>query len=138
MMPSISMLTRILPPTMNTQLAYEAVRDGDEEIETERRRFTKTTSEEWNQVSTEDGNGNGNGRTIDPIECTVDEDFSVKITDEDVKLLMDDSKEIRYEKAFQWCLPRYGDDEESLFEFQAARMRNYMRKRVVKEEYKPR
>jgi hypothetical protein len=35
-----------------------------------------------NQVSTEDGDGNG--RTIDPIECTVDGDFSVKITDEEV------------------------------------------------------
>jgi hypothetical protein len=95
-------------------------------------RYTKTTSEEWwNQVSTEDGDGNGNGRMIDPIECTVDKDFSVKITDEEVKLLMDDNKEIRYEKVFQWCLPRYGDDDKTLFEFQAARMRNYMKKQIV-------
>jgi hypothetical protein len=46
-----------------------------------------------------------NGRTIDPIECTVDEDFSVKIKDEEVKLLKDEKGEIRYEKVFQWCLP---------------------------------
>jgi hypothetical protein len=51
---------------------------------------------------------------------------------------MDDNKEIRYEKVFQWCLPRFGDDDQSLFEFQAARMRNYMKKRIVEENYKPR
>jgi hypothetical protein len=62
----------------------------------------------------------------------VDEDFSVKITDEEVELLKDEKGEIRYEKVFQWCLPRYGgNNDESLLEFQAARMRNYMRKRVV-------
>jgi hypothetical protein len=37
---------------------------------------------------------------IDPIECTVDEDFSVKITDEEVELLKDEKGEIRYEKVF--------------------------------------
>jgi hypothetical protein len=64
------------------QLTYQSVRDGNEKIETEQARYTKTTWEEWNQVSTEDGDGdgNGNGCTIDPIECTVDEDFSFKIT----------------------------------------------------------
>jgi hypothetical protein len=40
----------------------------------------------------------------------VDEDFSVKITDEEVELLKDENGEIRYEKVFQWCLPRYGED----------------------------
>jgi hypothetical protein len=44
--------------------------------------------------------GDGNGRTIDPIECTVDEVFSVKITDEEVELLKDEKGEIRYEKVF--------------------------------------
>jgi hypothetical protein len=80
----------------------------------------------------------GNGRSINPIECTVDEEFSIKIMDEEVKTLMDDDKEIRYEKVVQWCLPRYGngDDEEHLFEFQAARMRNCMRKRVLEDNYK--
>jgi hypothetical protein len=122
------------------QLTYDAVRDGGEEIETEIATYTKTIWHEWNQVSTEDGDGdgNGNGRPIDTIECTVDEIFSVKITDEEVELLKDENGEIRYEKVFQWCLPRFGDDDdESLFEFQAARMRNYMRKRVDEEDYKP-
>jgi hypothetical protein len=26
----------------------------------------------------------------------------------------------RYDRVFQWCLPRYGDDDEISFEFQAA------------------
>jgi hypothetical protein len=42
---------------------------------------------------------------------------------------------------FQWRLPQFGDGDdydENLFEFQAARMRNYMRKRVLEENYKPR
>jgi hypothetical protein len=55
--------------------------------------------------------------------------------------LKDEHGEIRYEKVFQWCLPRFGDgddNDESLFKFQAARMRNYMRKRVLEENYKPR
>ena len=69
----------------------------------------------------------------------MDEDFSIKITDEEVELLKDEKGEIRYEKVFRWCLPRYGeDDDETLFEFQAARMRNYIRKRVLENNYKPR
>jgi hypothetical protein len=36
------------------QLTYDAVLDGDEEIETEIATYTNTTCDEWNQVSTED------------------------------------------------------------------------------------
>jgi hypothetical protein len=32
---------------------------------------------------------------------------------------------------FEWCLPQFGDDNETLFGFQAARMRNYMIKRIA-------
>jgi hypothetical protein len=66
-----------------------------------------------------------------PIEWTV------KITDVEVNTLKDDSMEIRYEKVFEWCLPMYGDDEESLFEYQAASMRNYMRKGIVEDGWTP-
>jgi hypothetical protein len=41
------------------QLTFDTVRDDDEEIETEIAKYTKTTLDEWNQVSTEDGDGNG-------------------------------------------------------------------------------
>ena len=82
----------------------------------------------------------GGGRPIKPIEWEGgDEEFTVKITNEEVKMLMDERKEIRFEKVFQWCLPRFGDDDDqSLFKFQAARMRNYMRKRVIEDGYEPR
>jgi hypothetical protein len=94
-----------------------------------------TPTDEWTQVDDNDNNG----CTIDPIEWTGgNEEFSVKITDEEVKTLMDDSNEIRYEKVFEWCLPRFGADDKSLFEFQAARMRNYMRKRMVEDGWNPR
>ena len=48
-------------------------------------------------------------------------------------------REIRFENVFRWCLPVFGDDDDetSLFEFQAARMRNYMRKRMVADGWKP-
>jgi predicted N-acyltransferase len=59
------------------------------------------------------------------------------ITNEEVNRLKDNSMEIQYEKVFKWCLPRFGDDDESLSEFQAARMRNYMRKRIVEDGWTP-
>jgi hypothetical protein len=49
-------------------------------------------------------------------------------------LLRDASGEIRFEKVFEWALLRFGDDDnESLSEFQAVRMRNYMTKRITDE-----
>jgi hypothetical protein len=116
------------------QLPYEVVVDGDEKIETEDGTlYSLTPTEDWTRVDIEEGDG----RSIDPIEWTgEDDEFSVKITDEEVKLLMDSNEEIRSEKVFEWCLPRYGDDE-NLFEYQAARMRNYMRKRIVEEGWTP-
>jgi hypothetical protein len=51
------------------------------------------------------------------------------------------SKErFNYEKVFEWCLPRFGDDDDNsktLFEFQAARMQNYMTKRVQEDGWTP-
>jgi hypothetical protein len=55
----------------------------------------------------------------------------LNITDEELKSLRDSSGEIRFEKVFEWCLPRFGDDNETLFKFQAARMRNYMIERIA-------
>jgi hypothetical protein len=37
-----------------------------------------------------------------------------------------------FDKVVEWCLPRFGDDDnETLFKFQAARMRNYMTKQIA-------
>jgi hypothetical protein len=108
-------------------ITFEAVQDGDEEIEiTEGTRYTKTPGFEWNQVE------DGEGWSIGLIQSTGNEDFSINITGEEVEQLKDEGGEIWFEKVFQWCLPRFDDnDDVILSEFQAARMRNYMGKRVV-------
>ena len=119
------------------KLPYQPVREGDDEIEVpDGTRYTSTARVDWSQV---DSSTNNNGRTIDPIEWTGDEEFSVNITDEELEMLKDIKGEIRYEKVFQWCLPLFGDDDDTktLFEFQAARMRNYMKKRIVEDGWKP-
>jgi hypothetical protein len=117
------------------QLPHHPVLVGDDEIETEDGTlYSLSPTDEWTQVDDDDNNG----RTIDPIEWTGgNEEFSVKITDEEVNMLMYDHDEIRYEKVFEQCLPRFGEDDESLFEFQAARMRNYMRRRIVEDGWNP-
>jgi hypothetical protein len=115
------------------QLPYQAVFEGDNDIEAEDGIwYTRTPTVEWTKVDIEDGDDDG-GRQIDPIEWTgADEVEAVNITDEELKLLRDGYGEIRFEKVFKWALPRFGeDDSETLFEFQAARMRNYMTKRVA-------
>jgi hypothetical protein len=44
---------------------------------------------------------------MQPIEFRGDnEEFTVKITDEEIESLKDFSGEIRYEKVFDFCLPR--------------------------------
>jgi hypothetical protein len=69
---------------------------------------------DWSQVNIEEGDGRGR---------MINKDFSVKITDEELAKLREIAGEIRYEKVFQWCLPRFGDDDDkTLFEFQLARM----------------
>ena len=95
--------------------------------------YSLTPTEEWSQVI------DGSGRPIEPIEWSGrNNEFSVNITPEEIRLLMDDRREIRYEKVFEWCLPKFGDDNnETLFEFQSARMRNYMKKRMIEDAWAP-
>jgi hypothetical protein len=114
-------------------LPHKAIYEGDDQIDAGGTRYKRSSPEEWTQVQ------EGGGRSIDPIPWTgAQEEFSVNITDQEVLQLMDNDKEIRFEKVFQWCLPRYGDnDEQTLFEFQADRMRNYMRKRVLQDNWTP-
>ena len=114
------------------QLPHGVVRDGDDEIETEEGiRYTRTPASEWSKVVVEEGEDEG-GRRLDPIQWTGEEVEAVNITEEELKTLRDGGGEIRFEKVFEWCLPRYGDDDnQTLFEFQAARMRNYMTKRLA-------
>jgi hypothetical protein len=106
--------------------------EGDNEVEADNGTwYTRTPTEEWTKVDIEDGQDDG-GRIIDPIEWTGEEVDEVNITDEELKSLRDINGKIQFEKVFEWCLPRYEDnDEQTLFEFQAARMQNYMTKRVA-------
>jgi hypothetical protein len=118
------------------QLPCEPVLDGDDEIETEGGTlYSLTPTEEWSRVDDDEDVG----RSIDTIEWTGgDEDFYVDVADAEINILKDEKGEIRYEKVFEWALPQFGDDDEqSLSEFQAARMRNYMRKRIVEDGWTP-
>ena len=65
--------------------------------------------------------------------------FSVDITPEEIEKLKDPSGDIRFHKVLQWCLPRFGeDDDQILWDWQAERMNNYMAYIVKDKEYKPR
>ena len=114
-------------------LPFEVVRQGDDEIVTQHgTMYSLTPTEEWTKVE------DGNGCPIKMIEWSGRNDhFSVNITPGEIRLLMDDRREIRYEKVFEWCLPKFGDDDQSLFEFQSARMRNYMKKRMIEDAWNP-
>jgi hypothetical protein len=72
------------------QLPYQAVFEGDDEVEADNgTRYTRTpTTEEWTKVEIEDGEDEG-GRKIDPIEWTGEEADVVNITDEELKSLRD-------------------------------------------------
>jgi hypothetical protein len=111
--------------------------EGDNDIETEgNNQYTRTPTSEWTEVEFEDGEDEG-GRQINPIGWTGDEVEAVNITDEELKLLRDANGEIRFEKVFEWCLPRYGDDNKTLFKFQAARIQNHVTEQVVEDNWTP-
>ena len=112
------------------QLPYQAIFVGDDEIDAEDGiRYTRTQTSEWTKLEVEEGDDEA-GRRIDPIEWTGEKEEPVNITDEELKSLRDVKGEIRFEKVFEWMLPRFGeDDSETLYDWQAARMRNYMTKK---------
>ena len=101
--------------------------------------FKLTPFPEWENIPLND-NCDPAGRIIDPIPWEGgDEEFSVKITDGELESLRDEKGEIQFEKVLRWSLPRFGDDDDvSLFEWQAARMRNYMTMLIEDRGYKPR
>ena len=80
------------------------------------------------------------GRWIDPVPYTGEhEDFIPNITDDMVDQFKDANGDIRYDKVLEWTLPRFGDDDElNLWEWQAARMRNYMTYLIKHRSFKPR
>jgi hypothetical protein len=66
------------------QLPYQAVFEGDDEIEAEYgTRYTRTATAEWSRVDIEDGDDDG-GRRINPIEWTGEKVEVEIITDEEL------------------------------------------------------
>ena len=45
--------------------------------------------------------------------------------------------EIQYDNLLRWNLPTFDEDDVSLFDWQAARMRNYIKKMVREKTYTP-
>ena len=102
-----------------------------------RKTYYKTNPKEWTKI-----NENGdNGRTVEPIPFTDDnEDFTVNMTPEEVESLKDEAGDIRFSKVMDFCLPRFDDTEagqQTLWEWQAARMRNYMAYLCMYHGFKP-
>ena len=55
-------------------------------------------------------------------------------------MLKDEAGDIRFSKVMEFCLPRFDDTvagQQSLWEWQAARMRNYMAYLVYHHNFKP-
>ncbi|KAL7525437.1 hypothetical protein ACHAXR_001005, partial [Thalassiosira sp. AJA248-18] len=97
--------------------------------------YKRTDPSEWKRIG-----GRSRARTIEPIPFTGDNtNFTINITDDELKRLKDNSGDIRFESVFDWLLPTFGEDGETTFyEFIAARMRNYMIHIQRCKEYKPR
>ena len=100
------------------QLPYGAIFIGDDEIDADNGiQYTRTPTSKWTKVDFEEGDDEG-GRTIDPIEWTGEKEEPVNITDEELNSLRDVNGEIRFEKVFEWILPRFGvDDSETSYSF---------------------
>ena len=67
------------------------------------------------------------------------EEFAPKVDDKLLAQFKDASGDIRFEKVFEWLLPRFGEKDEIMyFDWVAAWMRNYMQHIITTKEYKPR
>ncbi|OEU06056.1 hypothetical protein FRACYDRAFT_256571 [Fragilariopsis cylindrus CCMP1102] len=75
------------------QLTQQPIRDGDDEIQTETKKYFRTEPDEWDEVVIEDGDSGG--RPIEPLEWEGDEEFTVKITDEELDSLRDERRKLR-------------------------------------------
>jgi hypothetical protein len=71
------------------QLTQQPVRDGDDEIETETKKYYRIEPDEWDEIVIDDDVDDSGGRPIEPLEWEGDEEFTVKITDEEVEMLRD-------------------------------------------------
>ena len=99
--------------------------------------YYRTNPKEWTEI-----NDNGdNGRTVEAVLFTDDnQDFTINITPKEVGSLKDEAGDVRFSKVMEYGLPRLDDTEagqQSLWEWQAARMRNYMAYLCMYHDFKP-
>ena len=64
-------------------------------------------------------------------------DFLVKISTAELTTLKDDYGDIRFHKVLEWTLPTFGEDNQTLFDWKATHMRNYMLHIMDTQLYKP-
>jgi hypothetical protein len=97
----------------------------------------RTDAKDWRKVTEANLRS---GRSIDRIPYTPREGdgelFDVKISEEDLKGLLDENGDLRFHRVHEWALPKLG--EESYWEWIAARMRNYMLHITLHDGYSPR
>lgn len=108
-------------------LTERVVREVDEADDNTIVFHSKTDQSEWQKVDVTVDNPSG-GRAVQPIPWTGNEDeqFTPEVTAEERAMFKDRHGQIKHNKIFCWCLPQFGDNEESIFQWQAARMNDHM------------
>jgi hypothetical protein len=96
-------------------------KDSDKDADLfEEKRYKRTNAANW----TKHKNGQP-GRVIHPIPFTGTSEFiHPKISDIEMKEMIDKHGNVRFHKIFEWMLPTF--DDKSFYECLSARMRNYM------------
>ena len=103
-------------------VSFDAVAEDDDESDSDlpRTLYRRTDPEDWTVVMEGDF-----GRDVFPIPYSGEnEEFDVRITDEELENLKDENGDIRYYKVMDHLLPRFNG--ELMWEWLAAQMRNYM------------
>jgi hypothetical protein len=92
--------------------------------------YTMTEPAHWTKISAENP-----GRPIEPVPYTgVNEFFGVNMTDAEFERMKDGNGDIRYNKNFEWMLPKFTG--ETCWDFLVERMRSYMTHLMV-QGWKP-
>ena len=119
----------------NYTLPAKPIEQPEQEAVIAGKKYHRTLPEDWTVIE------DNTATQINPILYTDDDkDFTINITPEEVEALKDKDGDIRYHKVLEWMLPRFdkeGGGRETLWEFQAARMRNYMKHIIEVYNYKP-
>ena len=95
--------------------------------------YERTDPIDWNLYK----NGEP-GRTVHSVLYTGSATyFSVKIFTAELTTLKDEYGNIRLHKVLEWTLPTFGEENQTLFDWKATCMRNYMLHIMDTQLYKP-